>query len=160
MKHLLWIGVLVMVAGCCDCDDVQTQPVDKRGMEEKIGDLYIIYDSLGNRSKEIQLIGDSMFQTIYYHPNGIIEDISFTKNNYQFGKWYRWHDNGMPEYISDTWNGTETEFYENGKIKREARFTTPDTARYVKYWDEEGNTIREEFYDRGSIVNSIEHQKQ
>lgn len=103
------------------------------------------YDTLGRRHREIVCIGDSLQQMIVYHKNGIVADISFSKRRVMIGKFLMFYDDGMPKIVADSWNGTWTEYHKNGRKKLEYHFTTPSGKETKKFWDENGELIKEEF---------------
>lgn len=125
----------------------------------KIKGVVVDYDSIGFKHREILELGDSLTQMIYYHRNGIIQDLSFSINGTQCGKWYTWYDNGMLQIISDSWNGTYIEYHKNGLKKLEYEFTTPRTKENKKFWNQSGQLIKEEYWDKRELVRAVEHKK-
>lgn len=115
------------------------------------------YDSLGRRYREVLCIGDSLRQMIVYHKNGIIADISFSKGRSMTGKFLLFYDDGMPEIIADSWNGTWTEYHKNGRKRLEYDFTTPRGKEIKKIWNENGKLVKEEFWESSKLISAKEY---
>jgi antitoxin component YwqK of YwqJK toxin-antitoxin module len=119
--------------------------------------ICVEYDSLGRRHREILFIGDSLQQMIVYHKNGIIAHISFSKRRTMVGKFLFFYDNGMPKIIADSWNGTWTEYHKNGGKKLEYDFTTPKSKETKKFWNENGELVKEEFWVSEKLISTKEY---
>lgn len=112
----------------------------------------IHFDSTGHRIIE-RRFRDNRVQETWYYPSGALSLVHFAESGESVGKVISWYESGAVEAITDAWEGSNTEYYEDGTIRclgnsgaggREDSLWT--------WWDRDGNVIREILYNMGDTV--------
>ena len=118
-------------------------------------ECYERYYNTGRKQEELIRFGDN-YRTTKWLLDGSVEEKTFNENFERLSSWYH---TGQIRYIAIYLEGTgqNTWYHPNGQLQQIGLFQDGKRHGKWQYWDEEGKLYREEVYEKGSVLETIEH---
>ncbi|WP_299116454.1 toxin-antitoxin system YwqK family antitoxin [uncultured Winogradskyella sp.] len=122
-----------------------------------VGDTITEYHNDTNAIKKLKFRDTEKLTIIEYKDNGVkYKKAVYSLDNLKFKTVTKYHSNGNIILIANYDNGIVTgefqKFYENGNSKSKGVYNKMKKEGTWKYYDENGNFIKEEFYKNGELV--------
>lgn len=109
------------------------------------------YNSLGVKSKMFYFKNDTLLTHRNYYESGRPKN----ELNYVSNKFIAWYENGKIETIIPVSNGDHSEFYSDGIIKMQGEMGNGKRNGIYKYFNEQGEELKEVTYKDGLATDSI-----
>ena len=166
MNPLIFISLILALISSCKVNVEYETHVNERIKKEihttkKDTITFIIdyWDNLKIRSKVPYNSSNQMHgKAVWYHDNGSLWIEAEYYNRKKNGKFqYNYNDSTIQEtafYKMDSSNNIVKHWYTNGLLKFKYKFKLGSKVGKWQYWDEEGNLIKEEWYDKGTLLRT------
>jgi antitoxin component YwqK of YwqJK toxin-antitoxin module len=136
--------VLFLLAGLFSCKENNSQTADSNVQRDTVKTNKL----LEQRSDETIQNGEY----IQYYKNGVTKMRGMMKDGKRDGLWKSFYENGSPwsetTFRNGMKDGRTTTWYENEKKRYEGFYSADKESGHWKFWDEKGNLVTEEDYDK------------
>lgn len=131
--------------------------VDMIPLENETGNIITYYPD-GTKARETAIKnGNFEGKYVAYHKNGNVEHTQFNvRNDYEGESLEYYYDGTLKQkvnYVDGMKQGLLSRYYPNGKLKHEINFKNNKKSGEAKFYDEEGNLIKTEYYFNDDVYD-------